>query len=88
MLFFSFLEKMNLSNQPKHLEFIQHICDELRAKHELKVKQLHEKQNKQWLELEEEFKQQETLLFQKIIALESSRGMFDCLNNSFFVFSI
>lgn len=79
--FFSFLENLNLSNQPKHLEFIQRICDELKAKHELKVKELHEKQNRQWLELEEEFKQQETLLFQKIIDLESSRGMFNCSDN-------
>lgn len=78
--FFSLLDTLNLSNQSKHLEYIQRICDDLKASHELRVKELREQQNRQWLQLEEEFKQQEDLLYEKLLALESLRSMFNYVN--------
>lgn len=68
------LENLKISSDVEQQEFINHIC-ELQAFYEKRVKELRQEQNRQWLKLDEEFKQKEKLLYDQLhLAYISSTG--------------
>lgn len=73
-IYFSFSENLSIFNDAKHRQYINCIIQELQDRHNMRVKELREEQERQWLELEKEYKEQEKLLYEKLMLTHISTG--------------
>lgn len=82
-----FLENLNTFDDSTNQEYLKRIYKELQESHEMRVRELFEEQNRQWLKLQEEFKEQERRLYEKLkLPNVSSSGNCFCVNLSIFIY--